>query len=110
MRHVRKWENGEMSEPRPLCFCGEPEPQRRPSSFPFRSMHIAPGGRLNRARIYYRLGWTAVVFWNSEAFFTEEIRTFDGMMELIRERFPEKFFLQAPIEREYVEVDECANG
>lgn len=55
--------------------------------------------------MYYRQGWTAVVFWNSETFFAEQILTFDGMIDLIRERFPEKFFLQAPIEREYVEVD-----
>lgn len=105
MRHVRKWETGEMSEPRPLCFCGQPEDARRPSSFPFKTMTILPGGRVGRARMYYRLGWTAIVFWNSQVFFVEEIRTFDGMMDLIRERFPEKFFLQAPIEREYVEVD-----
>lgn len=52
--------------------------------------------------MYYRLGWTALVLWNTEAFFVEEILTFDGMIELIRNRYPEKFFLQAPIEREYV--------
>lgn len=106
MRHVRKWETGEMSGlQRPLCFCGEPPARERPSSFPFHSMTIDPGGRLGKARIYYRLGWTAVVFWNSQTFFAEQILTFDGMIDLIRERFPEKFFLQAPIEREYVEVD-----
>jgi hypothetical protein len=102
MRHVRKWDTGEMSEPRPLCFCGQPEDARRPSSFPFSKMSCAPGGRLYRARMYYRLGWTALVLWNTEAFFVEEILTFDGMIELIRNRYPEKFFLQAPIEREYV--------
>jgi len=66
-------------------------------------MSFAPGGRINRGRLYYRLGWTALILWNAQAFFVEEILTFDGMIELIRERFPEKFFLQAPIEREYAE-------
>ena len=104
MRHVRKWETGEMSGvKRPLCFCGQPSAHERPSSFPFVKMSFAPGGRINRGRLYYRLGWTALILWNAQAFFVEEILTFDGMIELIRERFPEKFFLQAPIEREYAE-------
>lgn len=106
MRNVRKWETGEMSGiQRPLCFCGQPEDQRRPSSFPFRNMNILPGGRFGCGRLYYRLGWTAIVLWNSQTFFVEEIVTFDGMIELIRERFPDKFFLQAPIEREYASLD-----
>lgn len=48
------------------------------------------------------MGWTALVLWNTQTFFVEEIITFDGMIELIRERFPEK--LQFPIEREYVDA------
>lgn len=94
-----------MSEPRPLCFNGQPAESKRPSSFPFRGMTVFPGGNANQARLYYRLGWTAIVFWNAETFFVEEILTFDGMIELIRERFPGKFFLRAPVERIYVEMD-----
>lgn len=94
-----------MCDPRPLCFCGEPPAQIRPFSFPFVGMTIEPGGMLNRGRLYYRSGWTALVLWNAECFFVEQILTFDGMIELLRERFPEKFFLQAPIEREYRDLD-----
>lgn len=86
--------------PRPLCYCGEPDTRRRPSSFSFSNFDApAPGGR-GTARLYYRLGWTAVIFWNSDSYFAEDILTFDGMIELIRSRF-DKLYLRAPIVRDH---------
>lgn len=106
MRSVRRWEQGEFSETRPLAFDQWPAQRTRPSSFPFTHLdfsEIPPGGRMNTARIFYKMGWTAVMFWNRDLYFVDETLTFDGMIELIRSRFSEKFYLQARVEREYVE-------
>lgn len=106
MRTVRRWEQGEFSAPRPLVFKGWPGSAERPSSFRFEPSHFAgvtPGGRLQSARIFYRLGWTAVIFWNRDIYFADETLTFDGMIELLRSRFPDVFYLRAPVEREYVD-------
>lgn len=43
------------------------------------------------------------MFWNRDIYFVDETLTFDGMIELICKRFPEKFYLQAPVMREYVD-------
>lgn len=106
MRHVRRWEQGEFSEPRPLAFSNWPAKYKQPSSFPFTPHDfetIPPAGRLNSARIFYKKGWTAVMFWNRDLYFVDETLTFDGIIELIRSRFAEKFYLQASIVREYVD-------
>lgn len=106
MRHVRKWDQGEFSEPRPLAFLGQPHEHKRPSSFPWKPGDfdgIPHGGRLQSARIFYKLGWTALLFWNRDLYFVDETLTFDGMIELIRSRFAGKFYLQGPITREYVD-------
>lgn len=39
------------------------------------------------ARMYYRNGWTALVFWNSRMYFVDRILTFDAMIELMAVRF-----------------------
>jgi hypothetical protein len=101
MRKIRSRDEIDLG-PRPLCYYGEPSPLRRPSSFSFAKFDAPPPGTRGTARLYYRLGWTAVVFWNSDMYFTEDILTFDGMIELIRERFGfEKFYLGGPIVRDH---------
>lgn len=106
MRHVRQWDQGEFSAQRPLCYSGWPNRRERPSSFEFTEQdfsEIPPAGRINHARLFYKKGWTAVIFWNQDIYFTDETLTFDGMIELVRSRFSEKFYLQAQVEREYAD-------
>jgi len=85
--------------PRPFCYSGFPDHDLTPSSFPFRDMPNVPVAR-GMARLDYKAGWTAVVFWNAEVYFADEILLFDDMIELIRSRF-DKFHLRAPVERDY---------
>lgn len=83
MRHVRRPEEIYW-KPRPLVFAGIPPESERPSTFGWvRGELKAP---VAGAALDYRNGWTALVFWNSKTYFADEILTFDGMMELIRER------------------------
>lgn len=102
MRDIRSRDELDLGSPRPLCYCGEPDAAHRPSSFSFADFNPHLDIPYGRARLYYRLGWTAVVFWNSERYFTDEILTFDAMIGLIRERF-DKLYLRAPITRVYEE-------
>lgn len=102
MRHPRRWEDGDFGPQRPLCFKGIPMEPERPSSFTFnRDEFQAPSGKQS-ARLYYRVGWTAIIFWNSDIYFVDDILTFDGIIELIRARFS-AFYLQAPINRDHVD-------
>lgn len=103
MKRILRWEQGEFSQLRPIVFHGWPGERQRPSSFRFERGHFPPGGRLQTAQLYWRLGWTALLFWNQEIYFADEMLTFDGMMELLRSRFPEREYLRWPIEREYVD-------
>ena len=104
MRHPRRWERGDFTELRPLSFCGWPGETERPSSFLWEPMDFAaPGGQPQTAQLYYRTGWTAVIFWNRDIYFVDATLTFDGMIELLRERFANKFYLQAPVSRDYVD-------
>jgi len=95
MRHVRKWETGEFSQQRPLCFLGWPG-DNHPSSFPYQRSAIWATPPSGTALLEYKNGWTALFVWNGDAYFTEEIVTFDAMLELIRARFDR---LPSPIRR-----------
>lgn len=99
----RKWENGDFSSPRPLCFCGWPTAKERPHTFNFDRVDFCWPREQLTARLYYRVGWTALVFWNGHTYFADEILTFEGMLELVRARFAANFYLQAEIKRDYVE-------
>lgn len=104
MKGRRTWEEMNVGE-RPLCFDRWPVPEVSPSTFKFEPedeglwAHSKDQGT---ARLFYRHGWTAVVFWNSDIYFTDEILTFDDMIDLIRSRFS-KVYLSAPVTRDYVD-------
>ena len=105
MRQVKRWEQGDFSAPRPLLFAGWPRACERPSSkLALSTLNIPepPAGSLT-ARLDYHNGWTVVVFSNADTYFADEILDFDGMMDLIRSRFPERFYMKAAITRDYVD-------
>lgn len=84
---IKRWERGDFNVERPLCFCGCPEPHVRPSSFPFADIEFMHPSQHHTAFLHYLNGWTALVFWNTDTYFADEILTFDAMIELLRERF-----------------------
>lgn len=100
MRHKRSWE--EMNcPPRPLVYEGWVDLDKRPSTFKWEQMDFPiedpPKGT---ARLYYRIGWTALVVWNGTIYFADEILGFESMIDLARERFP-RFALQSALKRDY---------
>jgi hypothetical protein len=101
MRTVRRWEDGDFSEPRPLCFAGWPA--LSPASFTFRYQDELRRPSHGHATLYYRNGWTGLILWNGNLYFCEQILTFNAMLELIRSRFREHPILSEPIRREYVD-------
>jgi hypothetical protein len=55
---------------------------KRPSSFPWKQGDLNVPTPLGFARLYYSQGWTAVILWDSSAYFADRILTFDEMIEL----------------------------
>ena len=99
MRHKRSWV--EMNCPkRPLVFEGWGDLDKRPSTFKWEPMDFGSPPPPGTARLYYRVGWTALVLCNNMVYFTDEIYGFDEMVELTRGRFP-RFILQLPLQRDY---------
>lgn len=85
----------------PKCFDGWPREMVRPSSFPWSMTDVfEPPKKQNTARLEYCEGWTVVIFWNHAVYFADAVITFDGMIELIRERF-DKLYLRASITRDW---------
>jgi hypothetical protein len=101
----KKWqeEDEQPQQEIPIALSDWPERSARLSSFKFQPEDFQPPARECSARLYYRTGWTALVFWNADIYFTDTVLTFDAMMGLLRSRFPSKFYLQARIERDYVD-------
>lgn len=104
MKGRRSWEQMNIGE-RPICYDRWPALEIAPSTFKFEPederlwAHPKDQGE---ARLFYRHGWTAIVYWNSDIYFADEILTFDGMIELIRSRFS-KPYLSEPVTRDYVD-------
>ena len=100
MRHKRSWE--EMNCPqRPLIFEGWADLDKRPSTFKWEPMDFPPGLReIGTARIYYRVGWTALLLWDGAIYFADELFLFDEMIELLRSRMFARFLLQTTWKRD----------
>ena len=107
LRSIKSWENGDFSEPRPLCYVGWPE-QNCAASFTFVPGDLMLPLAYRTAILQYKGGWTSLALWNGDVYFTEQIITFDAMIALLRARFKERPILQDPIERAY--VDECCHS
>jgi hypothetical protein len=85
--------------PWPHCFRGIPCPLARPSSWNFDGIDLSVPSSTGGARLEYRNGWTAVIFWNHDLYFADQIMLFDEMLELIDSRFG----LKVKVNRVYVD-------
>ena len=100
MRHKRSWE--EMNCPqRPLIFEGWADLDKRPSTFKWEPMDFPnTPPSMDTARLYYRVGWTALVLWDGKIYFVDEILGFDAMVELLRSRL-RIFISYSPLTRDF---------
>ena len=101
MRRRRKWLEINCP-PRPLCFAGFPSDVERPATFKWEPMDFDAPKVARKARLYYRVGWSALLFWTGEIFFAEEILSFDALLELLRSRF-DNSNLQMAITRDFID-------
>ena len=71
----------------------------RVSTFQFQKFDLCKPARIGTARMYYRVGWTAIIFWDAGVYFADGIYGFDEMINLVRSRFGLQWPLS--ITREY---------
>jgi hypothetical protein len=55
---------------------------------------------MDTARLYYRVGWTALALWDGKIYFVDEILSFDAMVELLRSRL-RIFIFYSPLTRDF---------
>jgi hypothetical protein len=104
MFNQKTWREQEITENFPRCYYGWDEPSERPSTFNFAPGWMqAPPHRAGvyTARLYWRNGWTGLIFSSTAVFFVDEILTFDAMIDLINARFPRYLETDTAIVRDY---------
>lgn len=99
MAQIYEMKGGRGESPEPVCrsvfrggllfegimlFEGWKDLDTRPSTFTWLPIDLEAPRERGTARLYYRVGWTAVILWDSRCYFADQILTFDGMIELIR--------------------------
>ena len=99
MKAKRSWDEVHLG-PRPLLFAGWDDLAQRPSTFRWEPIDFQPPKVANAGKLYYRNGWTAVIFWNHGIYFADEILTFEDMLNLIEERFHPSY-LRNPVTRDH---------
>ena len=112
MRNLRSRDEMDLGSSRPLIYRGFAGADRRPSSFPWKGddfQIMILQMKRGTVRLDYRAGWTALVFWNAEVYFADEILTFDAMIDLIASRFEFGAF-NFPVRRDYPNDVEMASG
>lgn len=102
MRPKRTWE--EMNcPPRPLIFEGWADymADKLPSTFQWRPIDFPnTPPPIDTARLYYRVGWTALALWDGKIYFVDEILGFDAMVDLLRSRVP-RFICYLSLTRDF---------
>jgi hypothetical protein len=92
-------------EPQPRMYQANDE-EPKVSTFQFKDslVDLVTPAAIGSARLYYKNGWTGIIFWDSSAYFADGVYTFSEMIELVMARYGRQFEFE--IEREYEDAEE----
>jgi hypothetical protein len=92
-------------EPQPRMYQNnDEEPKVATFRFKDNQADLITPAAIGSARLYYKCGWSGVIFWDGSAYFADGIYTFSEMIELVSVRYGRRFEFE--IEREYDETEE----
>jgi hypothetical protein len=91
--------------PQPRMYqANDEEPKVATFRFKDNRADLVTPAAIGSARLYYKNGWSGVIFWDESAYFADGIYTFSEMIELVSARYGRQFEFE--IEREYDETEE----
>jgi hypothetical protein len=91
--------------PQPRMYqANEDEPKVSTFQFKDSLVDLVTPAAIGGARLYYKNGWSGVIFWDGSAYFADGIYTFSEMIDFVSVRYGRRFEFE--IEREYDETEE----